>query len=186
MTLLREKADTLLYEMLGYEVVLTELLVRTFNTVEVDFHIPDLNFSYNPSSEKLLLCFLLLKSYVLLKLRSGNVNNDNPIKTQSLNPISFWLTLWPALRRLLDLIEPSTLFMVSVISSIPKLSNTNTHPMQSGNVGLSVWNMFLSLLQFLFASRSEVVMINAYEWSDLLDDLLKKVKIKQNNHASIK
>lgn len=35
--------------------------------------------------------------------------------------------------------------------------------------------MFLSLLQFLFASRSEVVMINAYEWSDLLDDLLKKV-----------
>jgi len=100
--------------MLGYEIVLTELLVRTFNTVEVDFHTPDLNFSYNPSSEKLLLCFLLLKSYVLLKLRSGNVNNNNPIKTQALNPISFWLTLWPALRRLLDLIEPSTLFMVSI------------------------------------------------------------------------
>lgn len=114
LTLLRENADTLLYDMLGYETVLTELLVRTFNTVEVDFHTPDLNFSYHPSSEKLLLCFLLLKSYVLLKLRSGNVNNDNPIKTQALNPISFWLTLWPALRRLLDLIEPSTLFMVSV------------------------------------------------------------------------
>lgn len=40
--------------------------------------------------------------------------------------------------------------------------------------------MFLSLLQFLFVSRSEVVMINAYEWSDLLDDLLKKVKMKQS------
>ncbi|KAK4518369.1 uncharacterized protein ATC70_001722 [Mucor velutinosus] len=164
LTLLRENADTLLYDMLGYEVVLTELLVRTFNTVEVDFHTPDLNFSYNPSSEKLLLSFLLLKSYVLLKLRSGNVNNDNPIKTRILNPISFWLTLWPALRRLLDLIEPSTLFM-------------------SGNVGLSVWNMFLSLLQFLFASRSEVVMINAYEWSDLLDDLLKKLD-QDNYHIS--
>ncbi|KAL9542636.1 hypothetical protein MBANPS3_008515 [Mucor bainieri] len=156
LTLLRENADTLLYGMLAYETVLTELLVRTFNTVQVDFHTPDLNFSYNPSSEKLLLCFLLLKSYVLLKLRSGNVANHSPIKTQALNPISFWLTLWPALRRLLDLIEPSTLFM-------------------SGNVGLSVWNMFLSLLQFLFASRSEVVMINAYEWSDLLDDLLTKL-----------
>ena len=115
--------------MLGYEVVLTELLVRTLNTVEIDFHTPDLNFSYNPSSEILLLCFLLLKSYVLLKLRSRNVNNDNPIKTQALDPISFWLTLWPALRRLLDLIEPYTLFMVNIISSILKLSNINIHAM---------------------------------------------------------
>lgn len=175
LTLLRENADTLLYDMLGYEIVLTELLVRTFNTVEVDFHTPDLNFSYNPSSEKLLLCFLLLKSYVLLKLRSGNVNNNNPIKTQALNPISFWLTLWPALRRLLDLIEPSTLFMVSIAIICVDTDTDTFFLYQSGNVGLSVWNMFLSLLQFLFASRSEVVMINAYEWSDLLDDLLKKV-----------
>ncbi|CEP14719.1 hypothetical protein [Parasitella parasitica] len=81
--------------MLDYEIVLTELLVRVFNTVEVDFHTPDHNFSYHPSSKKLLLCFLLLKSYVLLK--------------------------------------------------------------------------------FLFVLRSEVVMINAFERGDLLDDLLKKL-----------
>lgn len=39
--------------------------------------------------------------------------------------------------------------------------------------------MFLSLLQFLFTSRSEIVMINAYEWKELLDNLLQKV----NEHS---
>lgn len=101
--------------MLEYEIVLTELLVKSFNTIDIDFNTPDLNFSYSPSSEKLLLCFLLLKSYVLLKLRSGSVNKDMALKPHVLNAMSFWMTLWPALRRLLDLIEPSSLFMVKVI-----------------------------------------------------------------------
>lgn len=97
--------------MLEYESVLTELLVRTFNTVEVDFHTPDLNFSYSESSEKLLLCFLLLKCFVLLKLESGCVSSANS-KVQ--NSLTFWMTLWPAIRRLLDMIEPSTLYMVTI------------------------------------------------------------------------
>ena len=35
--------------------------------------------------------------------------------------------------------------------------------------------MFSSFLQFLFASRSEIVMMNAVEWCDILDNLSKKV-----------
>ncbi|KAI8080755.1 uncharacterized protein B0P05DRAFT_578990 [Gilbertella persicaria] len=109
LTLLKEQADVLLAEMIGYETVLTELFVRTFNTAEVDFHVPDLNFSFSPSSEKLLLCFLLLKAYVLLKLRNRVVSTDKP---HSIDSPTFWMAVWPALRRLLDMIETSSLFMV--------------------------------------------------------------------------
>lgn len=41
--------------------------------------------------------------------------------------------------------------------------------------------MFLSLLQFLFTSRCEIVMVNAYEWSDILNKLLTKVNNYFNN-----
>lgn len=100
--------------MLAYENTLTELLVRVFNTIEIDFHTSDLNFSYSSSSEKLLLGFLLLKAQVLLKLRNGISNHLNMgTKSQILNPLSFWMSIWPAIRRLLDMIEPSTLFIVT-------------------------------------------------------------------------
>lgn len=99
--------------MIGYENTLTDLLVRTLNTVGIDFQQPDLNFSYSTPGEKLLLCFLLLKVYVLLKLRSGSLDHLRlGTKPQVLNPVGFWMTIWPALRRLLDTIEPSTLFIV--------------------------------------------------------------------------
>ncbi|CEP14718.1 hypothetical protein [Parasitella parasitica] len=112
-----------------------------------------------------LLCFLLLKSYVLLKLRSGgNLNNSTSTttKTQVLNPISFWLTSWPALRRLLDLIELSTLFMASTGSSEEYQT-------------LTLFSLSLCVCSLAMLGCLEVVMINAYEWGDLLDDLLKKL-----------
>ncbi|KAI9478246.1 MAG: hypothetical protein EXX96DRAFT_483197 [Benjaminiella poitrasii] len=112
LTLLKEQADNLIHDMVNYEIVLTELLVLTFNTIDIDCHTPDFNFSYSPTSKRLLLCFLLLKSYILLKLRNGSVNTDVTLKSQVLNAISFWMTLWPALRKLLDSIEYSTLFML--------------------------------------------------------------------------
>lgn len=107
--MLKERADNLLYNMLTYEVTLAELLIKIFNTMEIDFSSPDLKFSYSTSSESLLLSFLLLKSYVLLKLRCGSSSKQPQVLT-----LSFWMTLWPALRRLLDMIEPSSLFMVRV------------------------------------------------------------------------
>lgn len=104
--------------MLEYESVLSELLVRTFNTVEVDFQVPNLNFSYSESNEKLLLSFSLLKSFVLLKLRSGIVEVDHaPSNFQVQNSRMLWMTIWPAIRRLLDMIEPSTLYMVTTTIS---------------------------------------------------------------------
>lgn len=99
--------------MLGYENILTVLIVKSLNTVDVDFQTPDNNFSYSPANEKLLQCFLLLKAYVLLKLRCGSSTHIYSAgKTQILNSTTFWLTIWPALRRLLSVIEPSTLFAV--------------------------------------------------------------------------
>lgn len=47
--------------------------------------------------------------------------------------------------------------------------------MQTGGAGVPIWNMFLSLLQLLFVSRSDATIVNAYEWSILLDYLLTKV-----------
>lgn len=49
--------------------------------------------------------------------------------------------------------------------------------------------MFLSLMQFLFTSRSEIVMVNAYEWKELLDNLSLKVNNSFNpaeNNINIK
>lgn len=43
-------------------------------------------------------------------------------------------------------------------------------------MGVYIWDMFLSLIQFLFVARSEAVVINAYEWSIILEDLLEKVR----------
>lgn len=164
LTLLKEGEDTLLCDILGYESFLTSLIVKSFNTVDVDFQLPDNNFAYSPANEKLLQCFLLLKAYVLLKLRCGSsAHMSSEGNNNILNSTTFWLTIWPALRRLLSVIDPSTLFA-------------------SGNVGLSVWNMFSSLLQFLFTSRCEVVMINAFEWSDLLHNLL--LKLDEDDHSA--
>lgn len=105
-----------MFNMLAYEITITELIVKVFNTIEIDFHTSDLNFSFSGASEKLLLGFLLLKSYVLLKSRTG-ISNHSSLgdKSQVINPISFWLSIWPAIRRLLEMIEPSTLFMVRIL-----------------------------------------------------------------------
>jgi hypothetical protein len=112
LTILREKEDVLLFKMLGYESVMTDLLVQMFNSVQIDFNSPDLNFSYSSTGEALLLSFSLLKTWVLLKLRTGTSQNEELKKLKVLNPISFWMSVWPALRRLLDMIEPTSLFLV--------------------------------------------------------------------------
>ena len=98
----------LIYNILGYEDAIMDLLVRTFNNTDIDFQTPDLNFSFSPSNEKLLQCFLLLKCWILLKLRCESANVDGKHSNSS----SFWLAVWPLLRRMLDTIDPSALFQV--------------------------------------------------------------------------
>ncbi|KAI7849649.1 hypothetical protein BDC45DRAFT_546878 [Circinella umbellata] len=124
--ILRETNTSLL--LVEFEDTIIELLVQTFNSIPIDFDTPDINFSYSPAGESLVLGFLIVKAWVLLMLRWED------------NRPTFWMSLWPALRRLLSRIDPETLSV-------------------AGNVGLSVWNLFLSLLQFLFTCRSAVVMI---------------------------
>lgn len=44
-----------------------------------------------------------------------------------------------------------------------------------GNVGASIWSMFLSLLQFLHMCRSEAVMTHAFDWCNILDYIIYQV-----------
>ncbi|KAI9498426.1 hypothetical protein BDB00DRAFT_754914 [Zychaea mexicana] len=125
LAILREPSTSLL--LVEFEDTIIELLVQTFNSIPIDFDTPDLNFSYSPAGESLVLSFLIVKAWVLLILRWED------------NRPTFWMSLWPALRRLLSRIDPETLSV-------------------AGNIGLSVWNLLLSLLQFLFACRSPVIM----------------------------
>ncbi|KAI9262296.1 hypothetical protein BDA99DRAFT_438784 [Phascolomyces articulosus] len=123
LAILREPNTSLL--LVEFEDTIIELLVQTFNSIPIDFDTPDINFSYSPAGESLVLGFLIVKAWVLLMLRWED------------NRPTYWMSLWPALRRLLSRIDPNILTV-------------------AGNVGLSVWNLFLSLLQFLFTSRSAV------------------------------
>ena len=148
LAILRETNTSVL--LVEFEDTIIELLVQTFNSIPIDFDTPDINFSYSPAGESLVLGFLIVKAWVLLMLRWED------------NRPTFWMSLWPAIRRLLSRIDPNTLSV-------------------AGNVGLSVWNLYLSLLQFLFTCQSSVVMVNSYEWSSVLDMLLDQVKKKDKN-----
>ncbi|KAF7724279.1 hypothetical protein EC973_001180 [Apophysomyces ossiformis] len=154
---LKEGADDLLKSLIEFEDVVTDLVTQTLNSAQISFDSPDLNFSYSPSGEALLLCFFTFKCRVLLnawfEVREISENNQ---QSSSPSKMVFWLSVWPPLKRLLESIDTTTLFM-------------------TGNVGLSVWNMFLSLLQFLFVSRCHIIMVNAHEWSTLLDNLLHQM-----------
>ncbi|KAI8366708.1 uncharacterized protein BYT42DRAFT_540161 [Radiomyces spectabilis] len=158
LAILREHADDLCKQLLDFEDVMTDLLVQTLKSVEIDFDTPDISFSYTPSGEALLLCSLILKSWTLLHLRNNNVTASKlGLTAPSTTNFAFWMSIWAVWRRLLDSINPSTLSM-------------------QGNTGMPVWEMFLSLVQFLFVSRSEVVLLNAYEWTNLLGSLLDKLR----------
>ncbi|KAI8139159.1 hypothetical protein BJV82DRAFT_646300 [Fennellomyces sp. T-0311] len=126
LAVLREPASSLL--LAEFEDTIIELLVQTLNSIPIDFDTPDINFSYSPAGESIVLSFLIIKAWVLLMLRCEDTRP------------TFWMSLWPAMRRLLSRIDPETLGV-------------------AGNIGLSVWNLFLSLLQYLFACRSAIVMI---------------------------
>lgn len=93
--------------MLRYENVITDLLTQTLNSVKIDFHSPKPNFLYSRVNEVLLLCFLLTKTWALLKMKCKALGEE-----QGINQVFFWLSIWPSLRRLLEAIEPSTLFVV--------------------------------------------------------------------------
>lgn len=94
--------------MLDYESIIVDLLVQTLYNVKIDFHTPDISFSYNRSNEVLLLCFVLLRTWALLKIKCRSIGD-----LQDMNQTSFWFTVWPALRRLLEMVELSTLLSVS-------------------------------------------------------------------------
>ncbi|RCI06289.1 hypothetical protein CU098_009425 [Rhizopus stolonifer] len=161
LVLLSEGMDVLLLKMLDYETIIIDLLVQTLSHIKIDVHHPDPNFLYNRSNEILLLCFILLRTWALLKLRCKSVGD-----LQDVNQTSFWFSIWPSLRRTMEIIEPVSLFT-------------------AGSVGVYIWDMFLSLIQFLFVARSEAVVINAYEWSIILEDLLEKLN-EIGNHDFMK
>ncbi|KAG0186217.1 hypothetical protein DFQ28_008166 [Apophysomyces sp. BC1034] len=159
---LKEGADSLLNNLLEFEDVVMDLLTQTLNSAQINFDSPDLNFSYSASGEALLLCFLMFKCQVLLSTWSNLCETKkNGQGTMLPSKIVFWLSVWPPLKRLLESIDSTTLFV-------------------TGSVGLSVWNMFLSLLQFLFVGRSHIILANAHEWSSLLDSLLDQVSAARN------
>ncbi|EIE91229.1 hypothetical protein RO3G_15940 [Rhizopus delemar RA 99-880] len=108
LVLLSENLNVLLLKMLDYESIIVDLLVQTLYNVKIDFHTPDISFSYNRSNEVLLLCFVLLRTWALLKIRCRSIGD-----LQDMNQTSFWFTVWPALRRLLEMVELSTLLSSS-------------------------------------------------------------------------
>ncbi|KAI9029113.1 hypothetical protein CLU79DRAFT_736311 [Phycomyces nitens] len=153
LALLAEGADECLKGVLEFEDVFTDLLTQTLNSVHTALDNSEANFADSTSSEALTLCFLVLKCWLLLRSRSAtmDINGDGKEIVRS-DPLMLWMSVWPALRRILYGIESANLFL-------------------PGNNGLSIWNMFLSLLQFLFGCRSSIVLVNANEWSCLLDTL---------------
>ncbi|ORE20423.1 hypothetical protein BCV71DRAFT_175808 [Rhizopus microsporus] len=112
LALLKSKSSQTLLSMLRYENVITDLLTQTLNSVKIDFHNPSPNFLYSRVNEVLLLCFLLTKTWAILKMKCKSLGEE-----QGINQVFFWLSIWPSLRRLLEAIEPSTLFIIEEISS---------------------------------------------------------------------
>ncbi|KAI9311467.1 hypothetical protein BX666DRAFT_929792 [Dichotomocladium elegans] len=152
---LHEESENLTNTLDVFEDLVTESVMQTFSTIHLDFDAADIHFSYSPSGDSLLLCFLTLKVWVLtllqreaLQERSGRRGNT---ATPIIKPV-FWMLVWPTLRSLLGRIDSRSLAL-------------------AGNIGCSVWNMFLSLLQFLFVCRNGIVLEYAYEWSSLLNTL---------------
>ncbi|CAO3615313.1 unnamed protein product [Cunninghamella echinulata] len=162
--LLKNQYDELLEIILNAEDVLIELLVQIFQSIQINFDRPDPGFSYSTSGEALVLCFLIFKIWTLLILRI--VNKDSLLNKQAKkNKSYFWISIWPPLSRLLYSIDPSTLLL-------------------PGNTGLSIWNMFLSLIQFLHMCRSNAVMVNSFDWCTILDNILSQVE-NIENHSNL-
>ncbi|KAI8967149.1 hypothetical protein BDF20DRAFT_928786 [Mycotypha africana] len=114
LTILKEGADTLVIDLLAYEAVMIQLLTQTIKSIDIDFHAPDLGFPYSATSEKLLLWFLLIKTYTLLKLKASHLpTKKGGASSVQWNTHLFWTSLWPALRELLESIDISTLFMLT-------------------------------------------------------------------------
>ncbi|KAI9256703.1 hypothetical protein BY458DRAFT_535349 [Sporodiniella umbellata] len=112
LVLLSEGVDILLLKILDYETTVVDLLVQTLNNVKIDYHHPDPNFLYNRSNEVLLLCFILIRTWALLKLRCNSVGD-----LQDVNQSSFWFSIWPSLRRTMEKIEVASLFILDEIGN---------------------------------------------------------------------
>lgn len=98
-----------------FEDSIVELLVQTFNSIPIDLDTTDMSFSYCPSGETLLLCFLLLKIWVLLTLLQRQRIMVHQ-QSQAMDKPAFWMSVWPALRRFLGRIDSSTLSKVKDIA----------------------------------------------------------------------
>ncbi|KAL0087116.1 hypothetical protein F4703DRAFT_1735366 [Phycomyces blakesleeanus] len=125
LALLSDGADECLKGILEFEDVFTDLLTQTLNSVQAALDSTEANFADSTSSEALALCFLVLKSWLLLRSRSNNVcvNVDEKEHVQS-DPLMLWMSVWPALRRILYGIESSTLFL-SVTNGIDELMSSS-------------------------------------------------------------
>ncbi|CAO3591912.1 unnamed protein product [Absidia cylindrospora] len=110
--MLKNQSDALLEIMDDAQDVMTELLVQIFTSIQINFDQPDPGFSYSASGEALVLCFLILKTWTLLNLRTLHTTTLHGLNSKNNKP-SFWVTVWPSINRLLCSIDPSTLNMVS-------------------------------------------------------------------------
>ncbi|KAI7862227.1 hypothetical protein BDF14DRAFT_1858334 [Spinellus fusiger] len=156
--LLSNDSEFCLIDLVGFEDIITDLLTQTFNSVQNGFDNSDFNFDYGSSGEAFSLCFLVLKGWILLRLRVMNVSEKEKKNISVLSePLMLWMSVWPALRRILDSIQ-----LASLVSS---------------SSGLLIWNDFTSLLKFLFACRSSIILVNAHEWKDFLDAFLGQLSI---------
>ncbi|KAI8335379.1 hypothetical protein BC941DRAFT_355330 [Chlamydoabsidia padenii] len=110
--LLKNQCDSILEIMEDAQDILTELLVQIFNSIQINFDLPDPGFSSTPSGEALTLCFLILKTWTLLHLRAIHTAAILGLSTNQTKS-SIWLSVWPSISRLMCSIDPATLTMVS-------------------------------------------------------------------------
>lgn len=151
LAVLREKSSVILFEQLmAIEDTIRELILQALHSIPVGFDRIDDSFAYNASGDLLTQSFLLIKAWTLL---------GQPHKS------SFWMSVWPGIRRLLDSVDPAMLGV-------------------AGSNGVFLWKHFLSVVQFLFACRSDAVLVNAYEWNLFLDILLEQVRTTIYGHHS--
>jgi hypothetical protein len=116
--LLKNQCDSLLEIMETAQEILTELLVQIFNSIHINFDRPDPGFSSSAYGEALTLCFLIVKTWTLLHLRTLHTSAILGLSTNQTKP-SLWLSIWPSMSRLLCSIDPATLLMVSAAPPPP-------------------------------------------------------------------
>lgn len=95
------------------EDIIMELLVQTFHTLAAEINSPDPNFLYSATGESMLLSFLVLKTWALLVSQSEARLAPDP--TLASSKPTFWMSVWPAIFRLLERVDPKKLAVVCVL-----------------------------------------------------------------------